>query len=86
MKIIEELLKGEKVECAKIAQLQNKGAGHTQLSSLNSQLSFLISQFPSLRKWGLCAEKKEDVPILTHPLTVKTDCLYLFYSAANRKV
>lgn len=78
MKIIEELLKGEKVECAKIAQLQNKGAGHTHLS-------FLISQLPSLRKWGLCA-KKEDVPILTHPLIVKTDCLYLFYSAANRKV
>lgn len=79
MKIIEELLKGEKVECAKIAQLQNKGAGHTHLS-------FLISQFPSLRKSELCAEKKEDVPILTHPLIVKTDCLYLFYSAANRKV
>lgn len=39
MKIIEELLKGEKVECAKIAQLQNKGAGHTQLSSLNSHFS-----------------------------------------------
>lgn len=78
MKIIEELLKGEKVERAKIAQSQNKGAGHTQLS-------FLISQLPSLRKWGLCA-KKEDVPILTHPLIVKTDCLYLFYSAANRKV
>ena len=58
MKIIEELLKGEKVECAKIAQSQNKGAGHTQLSTLISQLSFLISQLPSLRKWGLCAEKK----------------------------
>ncbi len=39
MKIIEELLKGEKVECAKIAQSQNKGAGHTQLSSLNSHFS-----------------------------------------------
>lgn len=39
MKIIEELLKGEKVECAKIAQLQNKGAGHTQLSSLISHFS-----------------------------------------------
>lgn len=46
MKIIEELLKGEKVECAKIAQSQNKGAGHTQLSSLstlNSHLSTLHS-------------------------------------------
>lgn len=39
MKIIEELLKGEKVERAKIAQSQNKGAGHTQLSSLNSHFS-----------------------------------------------
>ena len=36
MKIIEELLKGEKVERAKIAQSQNKGAGHTHFSSPNS--------------------------------------------------